>query len=129
MKRITFLLTLVLGIVFTSFNLVSAQTNNKSEFKFENESHDFGKLTHNVPVTHVFTFTNTGTEPLIISEVRPSCGCSVAEFSKTPVKPGDTGTISVKFDAAAKGPFTKHLTIRSNTKTPIKTLVIKGEVL
>jgi hypothetical protein len=129
MKKIIALFTFIIG--FTSFNSASAQSQavSKSEFKFETESHDFGKIKQNNPVTHIFNFTNVGAEPIIIYEVRPSCGCSVAEFTKTPIAPNQTGTVSVKFDAAAKGPFTKHLTVRSNTKTPIKTLVIKGEVI
>lgn len=127
MKRITFIIVLFLGVLGTTA-VANAQSSGKAEFKFQNESHDFGKIKQNSPVTHDFTFTNTGTEPIIISEVRPSCGCSVADYAKTPIKPGETGKIAIKFDAAAVGPFTKHFTIRSNTKTPIKTLVIKGEV-
>lgn len=128
MKKLTFLLTIVFAAVAFAPAAVQAQSTSKSEFKFETESHDFGKITQGKPVTHEFQFSNVGTEPIIISEVRPSCGCSVAEFTKTPIKPGESGMVSVKFDAAAKGPFTKHLTVRSNTKTPIRTLVIKGEV-
>lgn len=129
MKKFGILLIVLLSTMVTATLTVNAQTASRAEFKFTNESHDFGKIKHNNPVTHEFTFTNAGTEPIIITEVRPSCGCSVAEFSKTPIKPGDQGKISVKFDAAAKGPFTKHFTLRSNTKTPVKTLVIKGEVI
>ncbi|SFC10992.1 Protein of unknown function [Parapedobacter composti] len=105
-----------------------AQQNSKAEFKFEQETHDFGKIPQNKPVSYEFVFTNVGTEPIIISEVKPSCGCSVAEFTKTPVKPGDKGTIKVTYDAKVKQPFTKNFTVRSNTKTPVKTLYIKGEV-
>lgn len=128
MRKLIVLIGIVAGAAMLMPTETFAQAVSKSEFKFENESHDFGKIKQGNPVTHEFTFTNVGTEPIIITEVRPSCGCSVAEFTKTPVKPGETGTVSVKFDAAAMGPFTKHLTVRSNTKTPIKTLVIKGEV-
>ena len=105
-----------------------AQQNSKAEFKFEKETHDFGKIPQNEAISYEFTFTNVGTEPIIINEVKPSCGCSVAEFTKTPVKPGDSGKIKVTYDAKVKQPFTKNFTIRSNTKTPVKTLYIKGEV-
>jgi hypothetical protein len=117
-------------LLFMLFAVQSqAQTSaSKAEFKFDTESHDFGKIPQNKPVSYEFSFANVGTEPIIISAINSSCGCSVAEFSKTPVKPGEKGTIKVTFDAAAKAPFTKHFTIRSNTKTPVKTLVIKGEV-
>lgn len=128
MRKLIVLFTIIAGVSFAFPPKAQGQTVSKAEFKFESESHDFGKIKQGVPVTHNFTFTNAGSEPIIITEVRPSCGCSVAEFTKTPVAPGKEGTISVKFDAAAKGPFTKHLTVRSNTKTPIKTIVIRGEV-
>jgi len=125
MKKITSICALLVAFVCTT---AFAQETSKAEFKFEKETHDFGKIPQGKPVTHVFTFTNVGTDPIIISEVKPSCGCSVAEFTKTPVKPGETGTISVTYNAAAKQPFTKSFTVRSNTKTPVKTLYIKGEV-
>lgn len=129
MRKLSILFIVLVGTVAISLGSAQAQTASKAEFKFDKESHDFGKIAHNKPVTHEFTFTNAGSEPIIITEVRPSCGCSVAEFSKTPVKPGEKGQIAIKFDAAAKGPFTKHFTLRSNTKTPVKTLVIRGEVI
>src|SRR5690606_16479139 len=125
MKKIATICVALVAFVCTS---ALAQQNSKAEFKFEKETHDFGKIPQGTPVTHVFSFENVGTEPIIISEVKPSCGCSVAEFTKTPVNPGEKGQISVTFNAAAKAPFTKNFTVRSNTKTPVKTLYIKGEV-
>jgi len=98
------------------------------EFKFVEETHDYGTIPQNKPASYDFTFSNSGDAPLIISEVVPSCGCSVAEFTKTPVKPGETGKITVTYNAAAKGPFTKRFTVKSNTKTPVKVLTIKGTV-
>ncbi|MGH2623032.1 MAG: DUF1573 domain-containing protein, partial [Sphingobacterium sp.] len=80
------------------------------------------------PVSYEYKFTNAGDEPIVISAVQPTCGCSVAEFTKTPVKPGESGNIKVTFNAAAKGPFTKSFIVKSNTKTPVKTLTIKGIV-
>lgn len=129
MRKALGILTMMMIAVLAVPGAGIAQATSKAEFKFETESHDFGKLKRGNPVTHEFVFTNVGSEPIIITEVRSSCGCSVPEFSKTPVKPGEKGKISVKFDAAARGPFTKHLTVRSNTKTPVRTLVIRGEVV
>ncbi|WP_307726868.1 DUF1573 domain-containing protein [Parapedobacter pyrenivorans] len=125
MKKIATICAVLVAFVCTA---AVGQQNSKAEFKFDKETYDFGKIPQGDPVTHVFTFENVGSEPIIISEVKPSCGCSVAEFTKTPVKPGEKGTISVTFNAAAKQPFTKNFTVRSNTKTPVKTLYIKGEV-
>lgn len=120
---------LLIAVVFAFVGFTAMQSNSGAEFKFTSETHDFGKIPQGKPVTHEFEFTNVGSEPIIISDVRPSCGCSVAEFTKTPVKPGETGKVTVKFDAAIRSPFTKNFVVRSNTKTPVKTLVIKGEVI
>ena len=117
----------IAAVLIASVSL-TAMTVAIGEFKFENETHDFGTIPQNKSVTHEFKFTNVGDAPIILTSVNPSCGCSVADFSKTPVKPGDTGSIKVSFNAAAKGPFTKSFTVRSNTKTPVKTLTIKGVV-
>ncbi|TYP90905.1 uncharacterized protein DUF1573 [Sphingobacterium allocomposti] len=121
-KTLGFLVVLTTLIGFTS--MISAI----GEFRFEKETHDFGNIPHNKPATFDFKFTNAGDAPIIISEVKPSCGCSVAEFTKTPVKPGESGTVTVTYNAAAKGPFTKQFTVKSNTKTPVKTLTVKGNV-
>lgn len=119
------MLTLVIGFI----GLISMQAQNAAEFNFDSETFNFGKIPQGTPVTHDFKFTNTGSEPLIISEVKSSCGCTVPTYPKTPVKPGEAGTISVTYNAAAVNPFTKTVTIRSNTKTPVKVLYIKGEVI
>jgi hypothetical protein len=115
-------------LIFIGFsNNVQAQ--NKSEFKFETETHDFGKIAQGTPVTYEFKFENIGTEPLIINKVESTCGCTVPEYTKTPIKPGDKGTVSVTFNAAQAAPFSKMVTIRSNSKTPVKALYIKGTVV
>jgi hypothetical protein len=101
----------------------------EAEFKFEEETHDFGKIPQGKPVSYEFKFTNTGETPLIITAADPSCGCTVPKFSNVPVKKGETGVISVGFNAAAVGTFTKTITVKSNAKTPVKYLYIKGEVV
>lgn len=124
MKKILNIATVI--IAFISFTAMSLAI---GEFKFENETHDFGTIPQNKPATHEFVFKNVGDAPIILASVSPSCGCSVADFSKTPVKPGETGSIKVTFNASsAKGPFTKSFTVKSNTKTPVKNLTIKGVV-
>jgi len=124
MKKIISFLVLAISFV----GLTSMIIQNKAEFKFEQETHDFGKIPQGTPVSYEFSFTNTGSEPLIISKVESTCGCTVPEYTKTPIKPGDKGTIKVTFDAAAAMPFSKMVTIRSNAKTPVKALYIKGVV-
>lgn len=107
----------------------TAQAQNNSEFKFVAETYDFGKIPQGTPVTHEFQFENIGSEPLIISKVESTCGCTVPEYTKTPIKPGEKGTVSVTFNAAQATPFSKMVTIRSNAKTPVKALYIKGTVV
>lgn len=126
MKKILVKYALVLAFI-TFAGAVVAQ--DRAEFKFEKETHDFGKISQGTPVTYTFSFTNTGSAPLIISNIQSTCGCTVPEYSKTPVKPGEEGIIKVTFNAAAIQPFSKQIIVASNSKTPSKTLVIKGEVV
>ncbi|EEI90136.1 hypothetical protein HMPREF0765_4290 [Sphingobacterium spiritivorum ATCC 33300] len=117
----------IVAVVIAFVGFTSMQTG-KGEFKFEKETHDFNSIPVAKPASYEFKFTNGGSEPIIISDVKPACGCSVAEFTKTPIKPGDAGVVKVTYNAASKGPFTKSFTVTSNTKTPVKTLYIKGIV-
>lgn len=117
----------VLGFAFTASH-ASAQDSDKAEFKFNEEKHDFGKIPQGTPVTTLFEFTNVGAEPLILSDVRPTCGCTIADYTKTPIKKGDKGTIKVTYNAMAVGPFSKTIVVTSNAKTPQKYLNIIGEV-
>ncbi len=106
----------------------SAQTDNKAEFKFVEEKHDFGKVPQGKPVTTDFVYTNIGVEPLILTEVKPTCGCTIADYTKTPVKKGEKGSIKITYNAAVEAPFNKTIVVTSNAKTPTKYLVIVGEV-
>lgn len=125
MKRILMICAVVLGFAFTA----SAQDSQKAEFKFNEEKHDFGKIPQGTPVTTVFEFTNVGKEPLILTEVRPTCGCTIADYTKTPVKGGEKGTIKITYNAAAAAPFNKTIVVKSNAVTPEKYLNIVGEVV
>ena len=125
MKKILILCAVIFGFALTA----SAQDNEKAEFKFNEEKHDFGKIPQGTPVTTVFEFTNIGKEPLILSNVQPTCGCTIADFTKTPVKMGEKGIIKITFNAAAAIPFNKTIVVTSNAKTPTKYLNIVGEVI
>ncbi|WP_423147130.1 DUF1573 domain-containing protein [Rubrolithibacter danxiaensis] len=125
MKKILMLFSVIL-----SFTLMTAlKADNQPEFKFETETHDFGKIPQGKPVSYEFKFTNVGDQPLIISAVEPTCGCTVADYTKTPVKKGEAGNIKLTFNAAVASSFTKAVTVKSNAKTPVKVLYIKGEVV
>ena len=125
MKKILVLFAFVLG-----FGIAANAQAKPAEFKFEAETHDFGKITLNKPVTFDFKYTNVGEEPLIITKAEASCGCTTPKYTTVPLKKGESGTISVTFSAAgAPQPFTKTVTVTSNAKTPIKVLYIKGETV
>jgi len=125
MKKLILMCAVIIGFAFTA----SAQDNEKAEFKFNEEKHDFGKIPQGTPVTTVFEFTNIGKEPLILTEVRPTCGCTIADYTKTPVKSGEKGLIKITYNAQAVAPFNKTIVVTSNAKTPTKYLNIVGEVV
>lgn len=100
----------------------------QSSFKWDESVHDFGKIKKGVPVTATFTFTNVGKEPIVISEAKASCGCTVPEFSKEPVAPGAKGKVTATYNAANPGFFDKDVTVLSNASAVDVKLKIKGEV-
>jgi hypothetical protein len=125
MKKLIILFSFVLGIAVTT----QAQTK-PAEFKFDKESHNFGKIPANQPASVEFKFTNIGDTPLILSKVETTCGCTVPAYTQTPIKKGESGTIKVTYSAAgATLPFSKSITVTSNAKTPTKVLYIKGETI
>ena len=125
MKKLLIILAVIIGFA----SIAKAQDDQKPEFKFNEEKHDFGKIPQGTPVTTVFTFTNIGTDPLILTEVRPTCGCTIADYTKTPVKSGESGIIKITYNAAVVSPFNKTIVVTSNAKTPTKYLNIVGEVV
>lgn len=98
-------------------------------FNWAATSFDFGQIEKGIPVTHEFTFTNTGTEALIISSVQASCGCTVTEYTKDPIPAGETGFVKATYNAAKPGVFSKTVTINANTEDAVVLLTIKGEVV
>ena len=96
-------------------------------FKFSEETFDFGDIPQGTPVTHVFQYTNTGKQPIVISQVTASCGCTTPTWTKDPVAPGATGKINVTYNAAKEGTFMKTVTVLSNSNGP-HYLYIKGNV-
>lgn len=125
MKKILILLAAVIVIVVFK----SMQTENKAEFKFEKETHDFGQIPKGKPVSAEFTFTNTGGKPLIISSIETSCECIITKFTREPILVGGKGIITIIYDAATpQAGFTKAVMIKSNARTPVKVLYVKGEV-
>lgn len=128
MKKLSILFTLI-TIIISFVSCSFKQPENKAEFKFEKETHNFGQIRQGVPVTINFTFTNTGSEPLIVSSVESSCDCILTGYTREPVLKGEKGIITITYDAAAvQAGFTKAVMVKSNARTPIKVLYVKGEV-
>ena len=96
---------------------------------FDTYEHDFGTLDEGDAVTHVFLFTNTGSEPLLLEKCKGSCGCTVPQCPKTPIAPGAQGEIEVKFNSKGKkNNQTKTVTINANTDPSQTILKIKAFV-
>ncbi len=123
MKKILLMtLLLVCGIT-----MASAQK--EAEIKFDKVSHDFGTFSDKAPVvTCTFTYTNVGEKPLVINQAVASCGCTVPEYTKTPVKPGEKGAIKVTYNGTGKFPghFKKVITVRTNGAVELTRLTIEG---
>ena len=98
------------------------------EFAWTETSFDFGKIKQNAPVTHEFRFVNKGAEPLVITSVQASCGCTVAKYTKEPIAPGAEGFVTATYNAATKGIFNKSVTVNANTQDGVVVLAIRGEV-
>ena len=126
MKKILLGLAFLLGIMFQA----TAQENvGGAELTLEKEVHDFGTLDKGGDASTEFVFTNTGTEPLVISNARGSCGCTVPEWPREPIAPGESAAIKVKYDSKRVGPINKSVTITSNaTNAPTKVIRIKGNI-
>lgn len=96
---------------------------------FENMEHDFGTIEQNTTNPYTFTFTNTGTEPLLISDAKGSCGCTVPDYPREPVMPGQQGEIQVVYSPGQqKNMQTKTVTITANTEPATTVLRIKANV-
>jgi len=130
------------GIVACTFLSVNAQNTtttpapavtpvdpNAPVMSFESEVVDYGTIEQNADGVRYFTFTNTGKEPLIISNARGSCGCTVPTWPKEPIKPGETAKIKVKYATNRLGAINKSVTIYSNATEPTKVVRIKGNVI
>jgi hypothetical protein len=133
MKRILSVFTLMLALAFA----VQAQDQpvespaapaSNAKMEFQTLEVDYGTIEQGADPFRVFEFTNTGTDPLLITNAKGSCGCTVPTYPKEPIPPGETGEIKVRYDTNRVGPFTKKVTINTNAGTEPIVLTIKGKV-
>ena len=96
---------------------------------FADTKHDYGVIEQGEKVAHIFKFKNTGNEPLVLSNVKPSCGCTTPKWTKEPIAPGADGEIHVEFDSKGKnGKQTKTVTVTANTDPAKTVLTITGDI-
>ena len=122
---------LILTTILLIFAMVTFAAGG-AEIKFEKTSHNFGTFPESSPkVTCVFKFTNTGDKLLVIHQAIASCGCTVPQYPKEPIKPGEGGEIIVTYDGAGKFPghFKKSMTLRTNAKQEIVRLYVEGDMV
>lgn len=114
-----------------SFDVVKPDVEAKTTtMSFENAMHDFGVIKQGSKVEHNFKFTNTGSNDLIITNAKGSCGCTIPEYPKEAVKPGEAGEIKVSFNSDGKsGEQTKSVTITANTPKGSEILTIKATIV
>jgi len=94
---------------------------------FEEEEHDFGTIVNGTPVETVFKYTNTGKSPLVVSNIKSSCGCTVPQdWNKEPLAPGQSAQFTVKFNGKGANQVTKTVTLTTNTETGTETVKIKA---
>ena len=128
-----FLLSLFVSLALTTLNAQDNKTQetpkNGPKITFNELEHNYGTIQKGGDGNCEFTFTNDGNEPLILTGVRASCGCTTPTWTKESVMPGKTGTIKVRYNTNNVGSFTKTITVTSNAVNASRsTLKIKGKV-
>ena len=131
MKKIFLALALISGVMVAQAQ-TTAPTEKKDvngpKMEFETSVMDYGLIEHNSDGKREFVLTNTGNAPLIISNAKGSCGCTVPTWPKAPIAPGESASIGVKYATNRIGKFTKTITLTTNAPEKTKILTIKGEV-
>ncbi len=92
---------------------------------FDKTEHDFGRIAQGTNVEHLFTFTNTGEAPLVLSDAKASCGCTVPTFTKDPIPPGGKGEMLVKFNGSGQNQRTIPVNVTANTQKGSETVTVK----
>ncbi|MDG4716703.1 DUF1573 domain-containing protein [Winogradskyella marincola] len=123
------ILILSVGLFNATSNNTVLKGNKIAVIKFETEVIDYGTIEQHSDGARLFTFTNEGDAPLLITNVKTSCGCTVPSYSKAPILPGKTGELNIKYDTKRLGAFTKTITVISNAEGGNKILKIKGNIV
>ena len=117
-------------LLFISLFSISIYSQEKvAKIEFESETIDYGTIEKGSDGVRVFKFKNTGDAPLIVSDVKSSCGCTVPKKPTEPILPGENGEIEVKYDTNRVNPIRKTITVTSNAVNQTVALKIKGTVI
>ncbi|HMK07021.1 MAG TPA: DUF1573 domain-containing protein [Flavobacterium sp.] len=124
------LLASVLGLMsFTVLPSVTKTAIVTSAIAWKSETIDIGEIPQSKPKDILFEFKNTGKTDVVISSVKASCGCTATDYTKTPIKPGETAKVTATYNAANKGAFTKTVTVTTSAEEAPKVLSFKGTVI
>lgn len=124
------LILLTFMITAVTFAQTTEGVKNGPVITFTEKSHDFGDIKQGEKVEYVFKFQNTGTQPLVISDVITTCQCTAKQWSKEPVMPGKSGQVTVSFDSAGKmGIQNKVITVQSNATNATERVSIRLNVV
>jgi len=125
----------LLGFFLLSFGAINAQTsvaaslvNSNDLITWSTETYEFGSIEQGVPATAEFVLTNEGKQPLIITDVKKTCGCTVPAYNDEPIMPGKSSTIKATYNAKKAGPFTKTIKVYTTLSDQPILLKLKGEV-
>ncbi len=113
----------------SALSLAAASAPEAKSLSWNATSHDFGDIKHQQPKTISFTFTNNSDEPVIITEAKGSCGCTVASYTQQPIAPGEEGTVKATYNAAKLGAFSKTVAVKTTTQKEWQNLKITGVVV
>ncbi len=119
----------LIAILAFSTTSLFAQKQADDIAKINVETYDLGKIKQNVPATATFVVTNIGTDDLMIEDAKPTCGCTISDYTKSPIAPGKTGFIKATYNAANLGHIDKTLTVKFAGAPDIKFIKLTGEVL
>lgn len=128
MKKLFFTLS-ILGFFAIGLHAQENPVSKTDSIVFDKMVHDYGTIEQGGDGNCEFTFTNTGDEPLVLTGVRASCGCTLPEWPKEPIAPGKTGVIKVKYDTRRVGPINKVIRVASNAENANVVLRITGNVV
>jgi hypothetical protein len=120
---------LSVGLFNATSSKIESKTGKVAIISFETEVIDYGTIEQHSDGARLFAFTNEGDAPLLITNVKTSCGCTVPSYSKESILPGKSGELKIKYDTTRLGAFTKTITVTSNAEGGNKILKIKGNIV